>query len=67
MERHYSEESKLYVSIINEDLEKQYSEESDWMYSFEDQPQPSSSHTNVPSDLEQFGAYTQSYQQIKPF
>ena len=29
--------------------------------------QPSSSHIDVPYDLEQFGAYIQSYQQISPF
>ena len=28
--------------------------------------QPSFSHTDVPDDLEQFGAYTQSYQRISP-
>ena len=60
------DQSKLYLSIFNEDLEKQCSEESDWVQLIEVFFQPSSSHTDVPYDLEWFRAYTQIYQQIIP-
>ena len=55
--------SKLYysephTSINNKYLEKQCNEESYWVQLVEDFCQPSSSHTDVPYDLEQFGAYT---------
>ena len=56
------EQLELYLSICNEDLEKQCSEESDRVQLVEVFSQPSSSHIDVPCDLEQFGAYTQSYQ-----
>ena len=55
------DQSKLYLSIYNEDLEKQYSEVSDMMQLTKDIFQPLSSHIDVPYDLEQFWAYTQSY------
>ena len=51
--------SDLYLSTFNEDLEKQYNEETDWVQLIEDFFQPSSSHTYLPYDLEQFDAYTQ--------
>ena len=54
------------MSIYNEDLKKQCSEESDGVQLVEVFSQPSSSHIDVPYDLEQFGAYTQSYQRISP-
>ena len=57
------DQSKPYINVNNEDIEKQCSEESDMMHQF----QLSSSHTEVPYDLEQFWVYTQSYQQITPF
>ena len=56
------DQSKLYLSIYNEDLEKQYNEVSDMMQLTEDLFQQSSSHIDVPYDLERFGAYAQSYQ-----
>ena len=55
------------MSICNEDLEKQHSEESDGVQLAEVFPQPSSSHIDVSYDLEQFWAYTQSYQRISHF
>ena len=60
------DQSELYLSIYNEDLEKQCSEESDGVQLAEVFPRPSSSHIDIPYDLEQFWAYTQSYQQISP-
>ena len=60
------DQSELYLSIFNEELEKQYSEGSDWVQLIEYFFQPSYSHTYVPYDLEQFGAYTQSYHRISP-
>ena len=44
--------------ISNEDIENQYGEKLDVMQSTEYQSQPSSSHIEVPYDLEQLGAYT---------
>ena len=61
------DQSEMYLSICNEDLDKQRSEESDGVQLVEDFFQPSSSHIDVPYDLEQFGPYTQSYQRIGPF
>ena len=54
---------ELYLSIYNEDLEKQCSEESDWVQLVYFS-QSSFSHTNVPYDLDKFGAYTQIYRRI---
>ena len=45
-------QSELYLGIYNEDLEKQYSEESDGVQLVEVFSQPSSSHIDVPYDLE---------------
>ena len=53
---------ELYLSICNEDLEKQCSEKSDEVQLAEVFPRPSSSHIDVPYDWEQLLAYTQSYQ-----
>ena len=50
--------------INNEDIEKQYCERSDVMQLEEYQSQPSSSHIEVPYDLEQLGAYTMSYRSV---
>ena len=52
------DQSELYLSICNEDLEKQCSEESDRVQLAEVFPWPSSSHIDVPYDWEQFFAYT---------
>ena len=57
-------QSDLYLSICNEDLEKQCNEESDGMQLVEVFSQPSSSHIEVPYDLEQLGSYTMSYHSI---
>ena len=56
------DQSKPYISTSNEYLEKEYIEDLDWVQLIEDFFHPLSSHTDVPYDLEQFGAYTQSYQ-----
>ena len=45
-----------HTSISNEDLEKQYNEGSNGIQLTKDQSQPSSSHAEVPYDLEQLGA-----------
>ena len=55
------DQSKLYLSIVNKDLKKQCSEESDGIQLVEVFSQPSSSHIDVPYVLEQLGAYTMSY------
>ena len=52
------DQSELCLSICNKDLEKQCNEELDGVQLAEVFPQPSSSHIDVPYDLEQFGAYT---------
>ena len=52
------------MGINNEDLERQCNDESNWMQLIEDQSQLSSSHAEVPYDLEQLGAYTTSYHLI---
>ena len=40
------------MGINNEDLERQCNDESNWMQLIEDQSQLSSSHAEVPYDLE---------------
>ena len=56
--------AELYKGISNEYIEKQCCENSNVMQSVEYQSQPSSSHVEVPYDLEQLGAYTMSYHLI---
>ena len=58
------DQSELYLSVCNKDLEKQCSEESDWVQLVEDFFQPSSSHIDVPYVLKQLGVYTTSYHLI---
>ena len=58
---------EFYFSISNENKEKQCNEESYWVHLIKYLFHPSTSHTVVPYDLEQFGAYTQSYHQINSF
>ena len=53
--------AKPHKGINNEYIEKQCCEESDVMQSVDYQSQPSSSHLEVPYDLEHLGAYTMSY------
>ena len=53
------EQSELYLCICNEDLKKQCSEESNGVQLVEVFSQSSSSHIDVPYDLEQFWAYTE--------
>ena len=48
----------------NENIEKQCCENSDVMQSVEYQSQPSSSHIEVPYDLEQLRTYTMSYHSV---
>ena len=48
----------------NEYIEKQCCEKLDVMQSVEYQSQPSSSHVEVPYDLEQLGAYTMSHHSV---
>ena len=59
--------SESHTSVTSEDLEKQWIEESDSIQPMECQSQPTSSHSEVPHDLEQPGAYTKSYHPISPF
>ena len=56
--------SKPYTSISNKDLEKEYNEDLDWVQLIEERSQPSSSHTEVPYDLEQLGTYIENYHSI---
>ena len=58
--------AKPHKGISNEDIGKQYYEKSDVMQSAEYQSQPSSSHIEVPYDLELLGAYAMSYHLISP-
>ena len=58
------DQTKPYISINYEDIEKQYNEESDGIQLTEDQYHPSSSHAEVPYDLQQLRAYTTSYHSI---
>ena len=46
------DQSEMYLSIFNEDLEKQYHEESDWVKLMEDCFQPLCSHTYDPYELD---------------
>ena len=55
---------ELYLSICNEDLEMQYSEESNGVQLVEVFSRPLSSHIDFPYVLEQLGAYTTSYHLI---
>ena len=55
------DQSELYLSICNKDLEKQCSEESNGIQLVEFFSQPLSSHIDAPYVLEQLGAYTTSY------
>ena len=59
--------SRSHTSFSSEDLEKQCIEESDLISRMESRSEPTSSHSEVPHDLEQLGAYTESYQPISPF
>ena len=58
--------SESHTSVSSEDLEKRCIEESDSI-PMECQSEPTSSHSKVRHDLEQSGAYTESYQSISPF
>ena len=53
-----------YMCISTENIEKQYHEELDMMQLTKDQSHPSSSHIEVPYDLEQQRAYTMSYHSV---
>ena len=53
--------AELHKGISNEDIKKQCCEKLDVMQSVECQSQPSSSHIEVPHDLELLGAYSVSY------
>ena len=55
------DQSELYLSICNKDLEKQCSEESNGIQPVEVLSQPSSSHIDVPLVLQHLGAYTTNY------
>ena len=56
--------SEPYTSISNKDLEKEYNEDLDWVQLIEEQSQLSSSHIEVPHDLEQLETYTENYHSI---
>ena len=56
--------SELYLSIYNEDWDKQCSEESDGVQLAEVCPRPSSSHIEASYDLEQSRAYTMGYHSV---
>ena len=58
--------AELHKGIRNEDIEKQYCEKSNVMQSVKYQSQPSSSHIEVPYDLELLGACATSYHLISP-
>ena len=57
---------ELHKGISNEDIEKWCCENSYVVQSMECQSQPSSSHIEVPYDLELLGAYATSYHLISP-
>ena len=58
------DQSELYLSICNEDLDKQCNVKSDGLQLVEVFSQPSSSHIEVPYDLEQLRGYTMSYHSV---
>ena len=58
------DQSEPYISINNEDMEKQCCEKIDVMQLVECQSQLSSSHIDFPYDLELLGAYTVSYHSV---
>ena len=59
--------SKSHTSVSSKELGKQWIEESDSIQPIDYQSQPTSSHSEVPHDLEQPEACTKSYQPTSPF
>ena len=58
---------RSHTSISNEEFERQCIKESDLIQLIEGYREPRSSHSEVPYDLEQPGAYKESYHSTSPF
>ena len=58
---------KSYTSVKNKDFERQCIEESNLIQPMEDHSKPASLHLEVPYDLEQLGAYIESYHPTNSF